>query len=100
MLLQSIWIIAQIQMRHAIQRSIYNVTRPIRQMYACVRVGAFGMIRLVVNFLGKLMFSFDPVFKPLLFCYKVIFETSGQMCTSVIQCNATLGLTCDSGYCS
>jgi hypothetical protein len=50
MLLQSIWIIVQIQMRHAIQRSIYSVTRQIRRMYACVRVGAFGMIRLVVNF--------------------------------------------------
>jgi hypothetical protein len=30
----------------------------------------------------------------------VLYQTIGQSCTSVSQCDATLGLTCDTGYCS
>jgi hypothetical protein len=48
--LQNIWTIVQIQMLHVIPHCIYNVIHRMYQMYACVKVVAFGMILRVVIF--------------------------------------------------
>ena len=67
-------------------------------MCACVKVDVFGMIHLVVKQINSILIYFLSIY--IIVLILVLYESIGSLCTSVVQCDSSLGLTCSSGYCT